>query len=58
LQLAQLCIRIFNATLREVLLAVGGYESKENGGLSMLAFDSPAAALEWALTFQLALLEV
>ena len=58
LQLCQLSVRIFNATVREVLLAVGGYEAKEVGGLALVAFDSPKVALEWALALQLALLMV
>jgi hypothetical protein len=58
LQLCQLSVRIFNATVREVLLAVGGYEAKEVGGLALVAFNSPKVALEWALALQLALLMV
>jgi hypothetical protein len=46
------------AAVRELLLATGGYESKEVGGMVMAVFDRPAAALEWALALQLALLRV
>ena len=42
---------------RELLLACGGYESKEVEGLVMCAFERPSAAAEWALALQLALLQ-
>jgi hypothetical protein len=41
-----------------MLSACAGYESKEVAGLFMVAFHSAAAALEWALALQLALLQV
>ena len=44
--------------MRETLSACSGYESKEVAGLFMVAFGSAAAALEWALALQLALLHV
>lgn len=58
LQLARTCHRLFMCTVRELLLACGGYESKEVDGLVMCAFERPAAAAEWALALQLALLQV
>jgi hypothetical protein len=44
--------------VREVLLALGGYESKEVDGQVMAAFHGPRQAVEWALALQCALLQV
>jgi hypothetical protein len=46
------------SAVQELLVATGGYQSKEVAGMIMAAFDRPAAALEWALSLQLALLQV
>jgi hypothetical protein len=58
LQLADEALALYNACVRETLSACGGYESKEVAGMFMAAFQGPAAALEWALALQLALLQV
>lgn len=58
LQLADEALALYNACVRETLSACGGYESKEVAGMFMAAFQGPAAALEWALALQLALLKV
>lgn len=44
--------------VRWTLLVAGGYECQEQEGNYMIAFDSPAAALEWALLVQEALMDV
>lgn len=54
----QACQSLFTSVVREVLLAVGGYESKEVGGQVLAAFGGPAQAVEWALALQCALLQV
>jgi hypothetical protein len=58
LQVAQACRSTFTSVVREVLLALGGYESKEVDGQVMAAFHGPRQALEWALALQCALLQV
>jgi hypothetical protein len=55
---AQSCRSIFTSVVREVLLALGGYESKEVDGQVMAAFHGPRQAVEWALALQCALLQV
>ena len=57
--LARACRALFLRRARALLRAAGGYESKEvgAGGALMAAFARPAAALQWALALQLALLE-
>jgi len=42
--------------VRTSLLLCGGYECQEKEGTFMIAFPEPKAAVEWALTLQLALL--
>ena len=49
---------MFLRTVRQLLQAFGGYESKESRGQIMAAFPSACAAAEWAMALQLALLEV
>ena len=46
----------FKSCVRTSLLLCGGYECQEKEGTFMIAFSSPGAAVEWALTLQLALL--
>lgn len=58
LQVAQACRSIFTSVVREVLLALGGYESKEVDGQVMATFHGPRQAVEWALALQCALLQV
>ena len=46
----------FKSCVRTSLLLCGGYECQEKEGTFMIAFPQPRAAVEWALTLQLALL--
>ncbi len=46
----------FKSCVRTSLLLCGGYECQEKEGTFMIAFPYPRAAVEWALTLQLALL--
>lgn len=46
----------FKSCVRTSLLLCGGYECQEKEGTFMIAFPHPRAAVEWALTLQLALL--
>ena len=55
-QLALIALGRFKSCLRTTLLLFDGYECQEKEGTFLLAFCSPRAALEWALTLQLALL--
>ena len=56
-QVGLIALGRFKSCVRTSLLLCDGYECQENEGTFMLAFASPRAALEWALTFQLALLK-
>lgn len=56
--ISRTCQSLFTSVVREVLLAVGGYESKEVAGQVMAAFAGPRQAVEWALALQCALLQV
>lgn len=49
---------LFTSIVREVLLAMGGYESKEMDGQFMASFHGARQALEWSLALQCALLQV
>lgn len=49
---------MFMRVVRELLVAFGGYESKEVDGMVLATFKTPPAAAEWALALQLALLDV
>jgi len=55
---AQACRVLFTSIVREVLLAMGGYESKEMDGQFMASFHGARQALEWSLALQCALLQV
>ena len=48
----------YSDVVRCTLLVAGGYECQEQEGNYMIAFHSAAAALEWALLLQEALMEV
>jgi hypothetical protein len=48
----------YSDVVRWTLLVAGGYECQEQEGNYMIAFHSAAAALEWALLLQEALMEV
>eukprot|EP00899_Mesostigma_viride_P020001 jgi/Mesvir1/28001/Mv20195-RA.1 len=50
-------IKAHNALLRDELQRQGGYECQEESGAFMLAFHSVDAALTWAATVQLRLLQ-
>eukprot|EP00775_Hariotina_reticulata_P012225 gene12225-12363_t len=56
-QVAQACRVLFTSIVREVLLAMGGYESKEVDGQFMASFHGAQQALEWSLALQCALLQ-
>ena len=47
----------FKSCLRTVLRLTNGYECQEKDGVFMLAFEDPKEAAEWAILFNLALLE-
>ncbi len=47
----------FKSCVRTSLLLCDGYECQEKEGTFLVAFCSPRAALEWALTLQLAVLK-
>lgn len=49
---------MYTACVRETLSACNGYESKEVHGLFMVSFETAAAAVEWAVTLQLAMMKV
>ena len=55
-QLASVALGQFKSCVRTTLLLCDGYECQETDGAFVVAFNSPRAALEWALTLQLALL--
>lgn len=57
-EISQACQSLFTCVVREVLLAMGGYESKEVEGQVMAVFAEPRQAVEWALALQCALLHV
>ena len=56
-QLALIALGRFKSCVRTTLLLFDGYECQEKEGTFLLAFGSPRAAVEWALTLQLALLK-
>lgn len=58
LQLSRELLYLHNACVRETLSACSGYECKENEGGFMIAFPDCCQGMEWALTLQLALMEV
>lgn len=51
-------IQLHNACVRETLSTCGGYECKEFNGSFMAAFTDSCNAIEWALTLQLALMNM
>jgi hypothetical protein len=55
---AQEMLQQYSDVVRWTLLVAGGYECQEQEGNYMIAFHSAAAALEWALLLQEALMEV
>ncbi|DBA93395.1 TPA: hypothetical protein ACH3X2_003664 [Trebouxia sp. C0005] len=55
---AQEAMLHFQSCVRTTLLLCDGYECQEKDGLFMIAFDKPWAAVEWAITLQLAMLKV
>ena len=55
-QQALIALGRFKSCVRTSLLLCGGYECQEKEGTFMIAFPQPRAAVEWALTLQLALL--
>jgi len=55
-QQALIALGRFKSCVRTSLLLCGGYECQEKEGTFMIAFPEPKAAVEWALTLQLALL--
>ncbi|DBA91536.1 TPA: hypothetical protein ACH3X1_003159 [Trebouxia sp. C0004] len=55
---AQEAMLQFQSCVRTTLLLCNGYECQEKDGLFMIAFDKPWAAVEWAITLQLAMLKV
>ena len=55
-QIAMIALGRFKSCVRSTLLLCDGYECCEKEGTFTAAFHSPRAALEWALTLQLALL--
>ena len=56
-QLAVIALGRFKSCVRTTLLLCDGYECQEKEGTFLVAFSSPRAAVEWALTLQLALLK-
>lgn len=58
IELSKDMLALHNACVRETLTACGGYECKEINGNFMTAFPDPCTAIEWALTLQLALLQL
>ena len=56
-QVAIIALGRFKSCVRTTLLLCDGYECQEKEGTFLVAFSSPRAALEWALTLQLALLK-
>lgn len=55
-QLASVALTQFKSCVRTTLLLCDGYECQETEGAFLIAFNSPRAALEWALCLQMALL--
>jgi len=55
---AEQLLQQYSDVVRWTLLVAGGYECQEQEGSYMIAFTSAAAAVEWALLVQEALLEV
>ena len=56
-QLAVIALGRFKSCVRTSLLLCDGYECQEKEGTFLVAFSSPRAAVEWALTLQLTLLK-
>ena len=56
-QVAMIALDRFESCVRSTLLLCEGYECCEKDGMFTAAFPSPKAALQWALTLQLALLK-
>jgi hypothetical protein len=50
--------QLFCSVVRATLSACEGYECQEKGGIFMLAFHDMRKGVEWALTLQLALMQV
>ncbi|GAX82245.1 hypothetical protein CEUSTIGMA_g9673.t1 [Chlamydomonas eustigma] len=58
-ELAREALSAYRGCVRLTLFACrGSYECQEKDGIFMLAFKDPAAAIEWAVVLQLALLRV
>ncbi|KAL0029412.1 hypothetical protein WJX77_005563 [Trebouxia sp. C0004] len=57
-QQALIALGRFKSCVRTSLLLCDGYECQEKEGTFLVAFASPTAAVEWALTLQLALMRV
>jgi hypothetical protein len=55
-QQALIALGRFKSCVRTSLLLCDGYECQEKEGTFLVAFASPRAAVEWALTLQLALM--
>ena len=55
-QQALIALGRFKSCVRTSLLLCDGYECQEKEGTFLVAFSSPRAAVEWALTLQLALM--
>jgi len=56
-QVAMIALGRYESCVRSTLLLCEGYECCEKDGIFTAAFPSPRAALQWALTLQLALLK-
>ena len=56
-QQALIALGRFKSCVRTSLLLCDGYECQEKEGTFLVAFASPRAAVEWALTLQLALMK-
>lgn len=54
---AKIALLKFKSCLRTILRLTNGYECQEKDGVFMLAFEKPREAAEWAILFNLALLE-
>ncbi|DBA88295.1 TPA: hypothetical protein ACH3X1_016535 [Trebouxia sp. C0004] len=57
-QQALIALGRFKSCVRTSLLLCDGYECQEKEGTFLVAFASPTAAVEWALTLHLALMRV
>eukprot|EP00798_Chlamydomonas_sp_ICE-L_P008097 gene8097-1341_t len=51
-------MKMFKDCVRETLDACQGYESKDNQGSFLIAFEDNCSAVEWALTLQMSLLQM